>query len=77
MKKSDVPITKLDFMPRLIGKTSKAPLYFVMALLVATAAAAELEYSGAIDVVPDFGIDNQDARLPDMQNPRLRRPITP
>ena len=57
-------------MPRLIGRTSRAPLYTLMALLVATAAVAELESVGAIDLVPGYGRDNPTMRPPDSQYPR-------
>jgi hypothetical protein len=42
-------------MPRLIGKSSKAPLYVGTALVVAIAGAIALEYSGVIDIIPNFG----------------------
>jgi hypothetical protein len=42
-------------MPRLLGKSSKAPLYAGTALVIAFAGAVTIEYLGVIDVVPDFG----------------------
>ena len=42
-------------MPRLLGKPSKAPVYFGIALLAAAAGAVTIEYSGAINVIPGFG----------------------
>ncbi len=42
-------------MPRLLGKSSKAPVYFGIALLAAAAGAVALEYSGAINMIPGFG----------------------
>jgi hypothetical protein len=42
-------------MPRLLGKSSKTPLYVGTALVVAIAGAFALEYSGIVDVVPNFG----------------------
>jgi hypothetical protein len=58
-------------MPRLVGKRSRAPLYLLMVLLVAVAAAAELEYAGNIDLIPGYGRENPRMRLSDSQNPRL------
>jgi hypothetical protein len=46
-------------MPRLIGKSSKAPLYVGTALVVAVAGAIALEYSGVIDIIPNFGKDQK------------------
>ncbi|WP_309742594.1 MULTISPECIES: hypothetical protein [unclassified Chamaesiphon] len=57
-------------MPRLIGKTSKAPLYTLMALLVATAVVSALESAGEIDLIPGYGRDNPTMRLPGSQYPR-------
>ena len=57
-------------MPRLIGKTSKTPLYTLLALLVVAAVATELEYEGVIDLVPEYGRSMPSIRLPDIQNPR-------
>ena len=42
-------------MPRLVGKPSKAPSYIGVALLVTILGAVALEYTGTIDLVPDFG----------------------
>lgn len=57
-------------MPRLIGRTSKTPLYTLLALLVVGAVAAELEYEGVIDLVPGYGRNTTTIRLPDIRNPR-------
>jgi hypothetical protein len=46
-------------MPRLLGKSSKAPLYIGTALVIAVAGAVAIEYSGMIDVVPNFGKDQK------------------
>jgi hypothetical protein len=46
-------------MPRLLGKPSKTPLYIGTALLVAVAGVFALEYSGIIDVIPNFGKDQK------------------
>ncbi len=48
-------------MPRLLGKPSKAPMYLGLALLVAIAGAAALEYSGNIDLIPGFGQDQKNS----------------
>ncbi len=45
-------------MPRLLGKSSKTPVYVGIAVLVAIAGAVALEYSGTIDLVPGFGQDH-------------------
>ncbi len=42
-------------MPRLIGKTSKTPLYVGISLLATVAVLGALEYSGTIDLIPGFG----------------------
>jgi hypothetical protein len=42
-------------MPRLLGKSSKVPGYFGIALLAAIAGSIALEYSGTINVIPGFG----------------------
>jgi hypothetical protein len=57
-------------MPRLIGRTSKTPLYTILALLVVAAVATELEYEGVIDLVPGYGRNTTNIRLPDIRNPR-------
>jgi hypothetical protein len=57
-------------MPRLIGRTSKTPLYTILTLLVVAAVATELEYEGVIDLVPGYGRNTTDMRLPDIR-PRL------
>jgi hypothetical protein len=46
-------------MPRLLGKSSKAPLYVGVTLVIAIAGAFALEYFGVIDVVPNFGKDQK------------------
>jgi hypothetical protein len=47
------------FMPRLVGKSSKTPLYIGVVLLLALAGATALEYLGVIDLVPGFGRDHK------------------
>jgi hypothetical protein len=42
-------------MPRLLGKSSKAPLYIGAVLVIAAAAVATIEYLGVIDIIPGFG----------------------
>jgi hypothetical protein len=42
-------------MPRLLGKSSKAPTYFSIVFLAALAGATTLEYAGAINIIPGFG----------------------
>jgi hypothetical protein len=42
-------------MPRLLGKSSKTPVYFGIAFLAIFAGVAALEYFGAINVIPGFG----------------------
>ena len=68
-------VSALKSMPRLIGKTSKAPSYLLVTLLVA-AAVTGLEYIGAIDIVPGFGRDNPIDRPGDgyPRSPRLTLP---
>jgi hypothetical protein len=46
-------------MPRLVGKSSKTPLYLGTAVLIAIAGGVALEYLGVIDLVPNFGKDRQ------------------
>lgn len=46
-------------MPRLVGKTSKTPLYVGIVLVSAIAVAGALEYSGTIDLIPGFGRSNK------------------
>jgi hypothetical protein len=46
-------------MPRLLGKSSKAPLYIGVALVIAVAGAVATEYFGVIDMVPNFGKDQK------------------
>jgi hypothetical protein len=46
-------------MPRLLGKSSKTPLYVGTALVVAVAGAIAVEYSGMIDIIPNFGKDQK------------------
>jgi hypothetical protein len=47
--------TPQNYMPRLLGKSSKTSLYIGTALVIAVAGAIALEYSGTIDVIPNFG----------------------
>lgn len=42
-------------MPRLVGKQSNEGTYLGLVLIALVAAFGVLEYSGAIDVVPNFG----------------------
>jgi hypothetical protein len=56
-------------MPRLVGRTSKTPLYTFIALLVLAAATA-LEYTGEIDLVPGLGRDNLSMRSTQFDNNR-------
>jgi hypothetical protein len=42
-------------MPRLLGKSSKAPVYLGITILTAVAGAVALEYLGTINVIPGFG----------------------
>jgi hypothetical protein len=56
-------------MPRLIGKTSKTPLYTTLLIVVVAAAVTGLEYMGEIDVVPGFGRDNPTMRVSDLKIP--------
>ncbi len=42
-------------MPRLLGKTSKTPIYFGIGFLAIAAGAVALEYAGIINVIPNFG----------------------
>ena len=46
-------------MPRLIGKSSKTPIYLGTALVIAIAGGITLEYLGMVDVVPNFGKDRK------------------
>jgi hypothetical protein len=48
-------------MPRLVGKQSNRSLYLGVTLLVVLAGAGALEYFGATDVVPGFGLESQPA----------------
>jgi hypothetical protein len=48
-------------MPRLIGKSSEAPLYVGITLLLMIAGAIALEYMGTIDVIPGFGKEHKRA----------------
>jgi hypothetical protein len=56
-------------MPRLIGRTSKTPLYTTLLIIVTAAAVTGLEYIGEIDIVPGFGRDNPTMRVSDLKNP--------
>jgi hypothetical protein len=53
-----------DLMPRLIGKSSEAPLYLGIALMVVIAGAVALEYMGTINVIPGFGKEHKRAGQP-------------
>jgi hypothetical protein len=46
-------------MPRLIGKSSEAPLYLGITLLLVIAGAVALEYMGTINVIPGFGKEHK------------------
>ena len=61
-------------MPRLVGKTSKTPLYVGIALVSAIVVAGALEYSGTIDLVPGFGQSNRVRRL---SGSATENPMTP
>jgi hypothetical protein len=56
-------------MPRLIGKTSKTPLYTTLLIVAVAAAMTGLEYIGEIDIVPGFGRDNPAMRVSDRATP--------
>jgi hypothetical protein len=60
-------------MPRLIGKTSKTPLYTTLLIVVTAVAVTGLEYIGAIDIVPGFGRDNPTMRVSNLATPSLGR----
>jgi hypothetical protein len=49
-------------MPRLVGKQSNNGLATSLLILVTIAAAVGLEYTGAFDVIPGFGRDNNGLR---------------
>jgi hypothetical protein len=53
-------------MPRLIGKTSKAPLYIGTVAVVAIAGVLALEYYGVIDIIPNFGRENKEMWQPSL-----------
>jgi hypothetical protein len=59
MQDTNSSLHNIEYMPRLIGKSSKAPLYVGTALVVAVAGAIALEYSGVIDIIPNFGKDQK------------------
>jgi hypothetical protein len=60
-------------MPRLIGKTSKAPLYIGTVAVVAIVGALALEYYGVIDIIPNFGQDSKEMGQPSL-SPRRTTP---
>jgi hypothetical protein len=60
-------------MPRLIGRTSKTPLYTLITVLFLATAAA-LEYTGEIDLVPGFGKANPTVRAIDFDDSQPSRP---
>jgi hypothetical protein len=51
-----------------MGRTSKTPLYTIATCLLIAIVAATSEYVGAIDLVPDFGRDNPELKVPDFQS---------
>lgn len=61
-------------MPRLVGKTSKTPLYTLITVLILATATA-IEYTGEIDLVPGFGRDNPSMRSTQFYDPQPPRPI--
>jgi hypothetical protein len=61
-------------MPRLLGKSSKTPLYLGIALLVVVAGAATLESSGTIDLIPGFGQDLKTTRPSESFNGKYLAP---
>ena len=61
-------------MPRLVGKTSKTPLYVGIALISAIAVAGVLEYSGTIDLIPGFG---RSMRVRQLSGSASDTPMTP
>jgi hypothetical protein len=58
-------------MPRLLGKSSKAPLYLGATVLILIGTAIVLEYLGTIDVVPGFGQDRNHTRLSEPSNGKI------
>lgn len=50
-------------MPRLVGKQSSGGLSIGLLLLLSIAVIGTLEYVGAIDLVPNFGLERSDFRL--------------
>jgi hypothetical protein len=58
-------------MPRLIGKSSKTPVYLGTALVIAIAGGITLEYLGVIDVVPNFGKDRKMISQSERTNRRM------
>jgi hypothetical protein len=63
-------------MPRLVGRTSKTPLYTLIAAL-ALATVAVLEYSGEINLVPGFGRDNPAMRSTNFDDYQPNRSVSP
>jgi hypothetical protein len=58
-------------MPRLVGKSSKMPLYVGVILLLALAGATALEYFGMIDLVPGFGRDHKPTGRPGLSSSKV------
>jgi hypothetical protein len=60
-------------MPRLLGKTSKAPLYIGTVAIVAIVGVLALEYYGVIDIIPNFGRDNKEMGQPSLSPRRTSK----
>jgi hypothetical protein len=58
-------------MPRLLGKSSKAPLYIGVALAVLIAGAVAIEYLGVIDTIPGFGKERKTLGKLKLSNPHM------
>jgi hypothetical protein len=58
-------------MPRLVGKSSKTPLYVGVILLLALAGATALEYFGTIDLIPGFGRDHKPTGRPGISSSKV------
>jgi hypothetical protein len=48
-------LLEVDPMPRLVGKQSNSSAYISLAVVAIVGAAVSLEYTGAVDYVPQFG----------------------
>jgi hypothetical protein len=55
-------------MPRLVGRTSKMPLYAIASCLLITVVITTSEHASEIDLVPDFGRENPEMKIPDFHN---------